>query len=126
VQDAKDNLPEKSYSRERNHNTLFDLLLQPSPENSYTVPPAGEMVDHAFLFLLAGIDTTSTVLTFATHFILSSPDVLERLQSELHGAKPFIEDNFDFKKVRRLPYLVSSTGPELLICPSRLRNSCSN
>jgi cytochrome P450 len=90
------------------HLTLFDLLLNKKQNSTYQVPPTKELVDHAFLFSLAGIDTTSTVLTFATHSILSSPHVLRKLKAELREAEPFIKNEFDFEKVRRLPYLVSS------------------
>lgn len=69
------------------------------------------LIDQANTFVFAGVDTTSTMLVLTFHKVLSSPDILKRLQEELRDATSMIQHEFDWKKVRQLPYLVSILFP---------------
>ena len=42
-----------------------------------------EVVENSFLFLFAGNETTATSLSFAAYFLALSPDIQEKLQSEI-------------------------------------------
>ena len=87
--------------------TIFDLLLEPNPEKGYEVPTLDEIVDEAFLFMIAGIDNTSIVMAVGTFHILRNEEVLAKLREELRG---ILKDNgarLRWRHVSSLPYLVS-------------------
>ena len=50
----------------------------------------GEIVADCVGFILAGYETTSTALTFATYLLATNPDVQERLANEIHE---YFEEN---------------------------------
>lgn len=80
--------------------------LNPTPGRAPSNLARERLIDQANTFVFAGVDTTSTMLVLTFHKILSSPDILKRLQEELRDATALIHE-FDWKKVRQLPYLVS-------------------
>ncbi|OJJ99917.1 hypothetical protein ASPACDRAFT_78841 [Aspergillus aculeatus ATCC 16872] len=85
--------------------TLFDVLMDDNPDKNYKVPSKSELIDQAFLFAIAGTDTTSMATTFAVFHILNNPAVRERLCEELRGASAIIRDQYNYREVRKLPYL---------------------
>ena len=50
----------------------------------------GEIVVDSMVFILAGYETTSTTLTFATYLLAANPEAQERLANEIHG---YFEEN---------------------------------
>ena len=44
----------------------------------------GEIVAESVGFMLAGYETTSTTLTFATYLLAANPEAQERLANEIH------------------------------------------
>ena len=44
----------------------------------------GEIVVDSVVFIMAGYETTSTALTFATYLLAANPEVQERLANEIH------------------------------------------
>ena len=50
----------------------------------------GEIVADSVGFMLAGYETTSTTLTFATYLLAANADVQERLANEIHE---YFEEN---------------------------------
>ena len=50
----------------------------------------GDIVADSVGFILAGYETTSTTLTFATYALAANPDVQERLANEIHE---YFEEN---------------------------------
>ena len=50
----------------------------------------GEIVIDSVGFILAGYETTSTALTFATYLLAANPEAQERLANEIHD---FFEEN---------------------------------
>ncbi|KAJ5728196.1 cytochrome P450 [Penicillium malachiteum] len=85
--------------------TLFDVLLTDNPDKAYKVPANSDLVDQAFLFAIAGTDTTSMATTFAIFHILSNPKALSTLREELLNASSIIRSEYNYRKVRKLPYL---------------------
>ncbi|KAJ6012494.1 hypothetical protein N7499_011835 [Penicillium canescens] len=88
---------------------IIDSLLDASQAGTWESPDQELLVEQVFSLVFAGIDTSSIALTSAFWHILSSPGVLRRLQEELRRTTPDIEDTYDWKEVRRLPYLVSGS-----------------
>lgn len=89
--------------------------LNPTPGRTPSNLARERLIDQANTFVFAGVDTTSTMLVLTFHKILSSPDILKRLQDELRDATALIQHEFDWKKVRQLPYLVG-----ILICSRQI------
>ena len=50
----------------------------------------GDIIIDCFTFLLAGYETTSLTLTFATYLLALHPEIQERLASEIHD---YYEEN---------------------------------
>ncbi len=44
----------------------------------------GEIVVDSVVFIIAGYETTSTTLTFATYLLAANPEAQERLANEIH------------------------------------------
>ncbi|KAK6612739.1 hypothetical protein H4I96_01952 [Botrytis cinerea] len=91
-------------------NTVFDLLLTPTPgepRSEFSIP---DLVDEAFLFVFAGTDTTGNTITNAFYYILSSPSVYSKILDELTAHGITSPETFDCNVVQRLPYLVNSSS----------------
>lgn len=88
--------------------TVFDLMLQPNEAKNYYVPNRDELEDEAFLFLLAGTDSTAYTLQCATYYILSHEEVLRRLRTEIDAVPSSCDELQMWKIMAGLPYLVSS------------------
>ena len=50
----------------------------------------GEIIADSVGFMLAGYETTSTALTFATYLLAANPEAQERLANEIHE---YFEEN---------------------------------
>ncbi|XP_077563592.1 cytochrome P450 3A24-like [Haemaphysalis longicornis] len=93
---------------------LFDIGSETKPEATPSVKrlTEDEAMAQCILFFLAGLDTTSTTLTFATYLLAVHPDAQERLRREVddciatHGPEP----NLDvISKLKYLHCVVSET-----------------
>ena len=85
---------------------MFDLLLDPGSEKDFRVPGMEYLIDEAFLFLAAGVDTTAYVLSYATYYLLSEKGILEKLRAELDDVPRDPNGNFEWRHLSNLPYLV--------------------
>lgn len=72
-----------------------------------------QIFDDTSNFLMAGMEGTTNVLSFATYFLLTHHDVRKKLQAELLEAKTAIQE-FNHRRIMVLPYLVSYIKPSLL------------
>ena len=88
--------------------TLFDLVLEPDEKKGYEVPTLEKLVDEAFLFLVAGSDTTAYTMSCATFYLLNDQECLARLRAELQGVPRDTHGRFEWKELANLPYLVSN------------------
>jgi cytochrome P450 len=100
---------EQSTTTAGNFTTIFDVLLEHNPENHSDEKRHQELIDQAFVYVIAGIDTTSYTISASAYYILSSPSVLTRLRGELDEATLYVDGMFDWRQARQLPYL---------LCPS--------
>ena len=86
--------------------TLFDVLLEPNPDKGYEVPKIEELVDEAFLFLVAGSDTTAYSIACTTFYLLTDKERLTKLRKELKLLPRASDGHLDLANVMGLPYLV--------------------
>ncbi|KAJ5713105.1 uncharacterized protein N7483_010286 [Penicillium malachiteum] len=85
--------------------TMFDVLLEPNGEKNYQVPDMNSLIDEAFVFMLAGADSTAYTAAYATYYILTFKDVLFKLKIELSRIPRHENGRLDCKNIQSLPYL---------------------
>ncbi|KAM3432481.1 hypothetical protein MY4824_006558 [Beauveria thailandica] len=56
-------------------------------------------------FILAGTETTATVLTSITYHALANPEILTRLRTEIRSAREAKGTALEYQQVKALPYL---------------------
>lgn len=76
---------------------------------------------NAFVLVLAGSETTATLLSGATYLLLKNPDALEKLQKEVRSAFGSA-DEITIASVSRLPYLLACLNEALRLCPPGASN----
>ena len=86
--------------------TIFDVLLEPNPDKGYEVPKLEQLVDEAFLFLVAGSDTTAYSIACTTFYLLTDKERLTKLRKELKLLPRASDGHLDLANVMGLPYLV--------------------
>lgn len=81
---------------------------------------AAELYADANVFIMAGSETSATLLAVAAYFLLRSPDKLARLRDEVRGAFPRGEADVTFASVGPgcLPYLLAVVNECLRIHPA--------
>ena len=72
------------------HKDLLQLLIDASDSETKKGLETGEIVADSVGFMLAGYETTSTALIFATFLLAANPEAQERLANEIHG---YFEEN---------------------------------
>ncbi|RDW75369.1 trichodiene oxygenase-2 [Coleophoma cylindrospora] len=85
--------------------TFFDLIVK-SRRKTGDVLSSTLIFNDVFNYIVAGMESSSYVLSFATYFILTNPDAKAKLEKELLEARPFIR-NLDHRKLMTLPYLTA-------------------
>ena len=63
---------------------LLQLMIDASDSETHEGLEIEEIVTESVGFMLAGYETTSTALTFATYLLAANPEVQERLANEIH------------------------------------------
>ncbi|TGO51558.1 hypothetical protein BOTNAR_0352g00060 [Botryotinia narcissicola] len=103
--------------KDSSSNTVFDLLLAPTPEEPRSEFSIPDLVDEAFLFVFAGTDTTGNTIANALYYILFSASVSSNLLGELtfHGIAS--HETFDCNLVQRLPYLTAVVKESMRVHP---------
>ncbi|RDW76542.1 cytochrome P450 [Aspergillus mulundensis] len=86
--------------------TVIDLLLTPRPEKNHDLPGPGVLVDEGCAFIVGGSDTTGYTMEGATYLLLSHPQALQRLRTDLEDALPSIQ-HFDLQRILNLPFLTA-------------------
>ena len=72
------------------HIDLLQLMIDASDSETHEGLEKGEIVADSVGFMLAGYETTSTTLTFATYALAANTEVQERLANEIHE---YFEEN---------------------------------
>ncbi|RYP75506.1 hypothetical protein DL771_002391 [Monosporascus sp. 5C6A] len=68
------------------------------------------------ILIIAGSETTATLLSGVTYFLLTNPDAMEKLKTEIRAAFGS-EDDIDFVSVSKLPYLLACLDEALRMYP---------
>ena len=98
----KRKLDKGSYSTA--HATVFhDILDSDLPDREKTVE---RLWQEAQVICIAGTETTAWALSVITFYLLTNPDIMQRLREELETAIPDISARVEIKKLEQLRYLV--------------------
>ncbi|MGB3296205.1 MAG: cytochrome P450 [Phormidesmis sp.] len=91
---------------------VLSLMLSARDEDGQPMTDV-ELKDELMTMLVAGHETTATVLTWALYWIHKLPDVKSKLLAELAG----LEDRADCMAIATLPYLTAVASETLRIYP---------
>ncbi|GME27350.1 Cytochrome P450 [Neofusicoccum parvum] len=75
-----------------------------------------ELKSNSVLFLIAGSETTATMLSGTTYALLKNPAVMKKLCDEIRGAFESQEE-ITFERVNHLPYLIAVLNEGLRMYP---------
>lgn len=75
-----------------------------------------EMQSNAHIFIIGGSETTATLLSGATYYLLRNPPILRKLVAEIREAFES-EDNIDYTRVQSLQYLSAVLNESLRVYP---------
>ncbi|KAJ5158333.1 Cytochrome P450 [Penicillium coprophilum] len=87
--------------------TFYDLIVNAQSKADDLKFDRDLLVDDSLNYIIAGMDTTSYTLAYATYYILTLKDVKAKLCAELDEAAPFIRTSMDLRKIQQLPYLTA-------------------
>ena len=70
-----------------------------------------EIISNIFIFMLAGYETTSTILACATYELVRHPEVLQKLQAEIDQLPLTTDDTIDEEMKKYPDYDIVSQMP---------------
>ncbi|OQE09481.1 hypothetical protein PENVUL_c006G00923 [Penicillium vulpinum] len=91
---------------------LSNVLKQPL-EKGMT---EDELVSNSYVLIIAGSETTATLLSGVTYYILTVPGVLDKLKAEIRGAFTS-EDQITWSTVNQLKYILAVLNEGLRMYP---------
>lgn len=94
---------------------LWDLLLKQEDKGN-TVLSRKDMDSNASLFMVAGTETTATLLSGLTYLLLKHPESMKKLVHEVRGAIKS-SDSITMEAIAALPYLNACIKEALRIYP---------
>ena len=77
-----------------------------------------QIISNIILILLAGYDTTSTLISMATYSLALNPDVQERLRNEIESAVKADAGELRYETIMHLKYLDAVVNETLRLYPS--------
>ncbi|USP73808.1 cytochrome p450 protein [Curvularia clavata] len=103
---------------EKGHNSegtdLWDLVLSQKDGNGLTRP---EMDANSSLFMVAGTETTATILSGLTYLLLRNPEWMKKLEEEIRTQFKSA-DEMTMERLAALPYLGACIKESFRIYPS--------
>ncbi|KAJ4288376.1 hypothetical protein N0V90_011610 [Kalmusia sp. IMI 367209] len=99
--------------REHEGVDIWDLVLNKSEDKSLS---RAEMDNNAGLFMIAGTETTATLVSGLTALLLEHPLAMKELTMEIRGAFAKVED-MSIEKCAALPYLNACVKEALRLYP---------
>ncbi|KXN90423.1 Cytochrome P450 67 [Leucoagaricus sp. SymC.cos] len=100
-----------------NYPDLFHYLIEATEETDFGVDPEALMVQNSILAIIAGSDTTASVLSNAFYYLMLHPQYLMRLQAEINGAYAG-SDFIDADSLTNLNYLNAVINETLRLQPA--------
>lgn len=91
---------------------LSNVLKQPV-EKGMT---EDELVSNSYVLIIAGSETTATLLSGVTYYILTVPGVMDKLKAEIRGAFA-AEEEITWSAVNQLPYTLAVLNEGLRMYP---------
>jgi cytochrome P450 len=97
--------------------TIFQSILNPTNERNHRDMPLDHLVDQAMTMLIAGTDTTASLIQFATWRFMTDQEVQWKLLAELDSVSCDDKGQLPLSKLEALPYFVQLTLIHLLHLP---------
>ncbi|KAK7701880.1 hypothetical protein SLS64_010014 [Diaporthe eres] len=94
---------------------LNAMLNTPDPETGEKLNDE-EVVRNLITFLVAGHETTSGMLSFATFYLLENPETLHKLQDEVDRVVG--EDSITLQHIQKMPYMDAVFREALRLMPT--------
>ncbi|KAF7516074.1 hypothetical protein PCG10_002473 [Penicillium crustosum] len=91
---------------------LSNVLKQPLEKGM----SEDELVSNSYVLIIAGSETTATLLSGVTYYILTVPGVLDKLKAEIRGAFTS-EDQITWSAVNKLKYTLAVLNEGLRMYP---------
>lgn len=107
---------EQRLASEGERGDFWDKILIHSKEESGTGMTRDEMVSNASLLVLAGSETTATLLSGATYLLLKHPAVMAKLVTEIRTAFKS-DDEIDIFTVGKLEYMLAVLDETMRLYP---------
>lgn len=92
------------------HKTIFHQLLDPNASEGHVVPDVEALTEEMFTVLTAGGETAGHALAMTTYYVLSNPEIHQKLVSELKTAFPNKKAGLEYLTLEKLPYLACVQG----------------
>jgi len=92
---------------------LWDLVLSQKEGRGLS---RSEMDSHASVFMIAGTETTATLISGLTYLLLANPDCMKKVCEEVRGAFA-TEADMNMEEVAALPYLSACIKEALRMYP---------
>lgn len=92
---------------------IWSLVLRQTEDQALTI---GEMHANANIFMIAGTETTATLLSGLTFYLLKNPEAMDKLVREIRGACP-TQDDITLERLAQLRYLNASVEEGLRMYP---------
>lgn len=94
---------------------LNAMLNTPDPETGEKLNEE-EVVRNLITFLVAGHETTSGMLSFATFYLLENPETLQKLQDEVDTVVG--QDSITLQHIQKMPYMDAVLREALRLMPT--------
>ncbi|KAF9890508.1 hypothetical protein FE257_005913 [Aspergillus nanangensis] len=91
---------------------LSNVLKQPREKGM----SEDELVSNSYVLIIAGSETTATLLSGVTYYILTVPGVMDKLKAEIRGAFSS-EEEITWSAVNQLPYTLGVLNEGLRMYP---------
>ncbi|KAL2141528.1 hypothetical protein VTI28DRAFT_2228 [Corynascus sepedonium] len=92
---------------------LVEGLLKKADEWGLTLE---KLQANSAILIIGGSETTATLLSGVTYFLLTNPEAMKKLTAEIRGSFKS-EDEIDFSSVSTLPYLLACLDEALRMYP---------
>ena len=92
------------------------MLAAQHPDRKGHILSDDELIAEMVLFLLAGYDTSSNVLSLLCYYLAVYPEIQEKLVAEIKQVCEF-PDTTNYEEIRNMPYLEACISETLRLYP---------